>query len=308
MKKTEIMNRASGIVSKISMKLKKYSPEILVAVGVTGTVVSAVMACKATTKISTIMDSTKETVDKIHKCLEDESMSSEYTKKDGQRDLTIVYAQTGLNLVKLYAPSVILGTFSIASILTSNNILKKRNIALAAAYATVNKGFKEYRNRVVERFGSDIDRELRYNVKVEKTETTITDENENEKTVEKVITTVDTDHISDYLVCYDRSTSKAWEENQDYNRMFLRAQQSLANDKLIASGRLFLNEVYDMLDMERTKAGQIVGWVYNPKNPGEKSDGYVDFGMFETQRKTENGYEPVIMLDFNVDGNVWDLM
>ena len=74
----------------------------------------------------------------------------------------------GLKLVKLYIPAVALGTLSIASILASNNILRKRNVALAAAYATVDKTFKEYRNRVIERFGDQDDKELRYNIKAKR--------------------------------------------------------------------------------------------------------------------------------------------
>ena len=46
--KTEIMKSVSGIANKTVMKLKKHSPEILIVAGIAGTVVSAVIACKAT--------------------------------------------------------------------------------------------------------------------------------------------------------------------------------------------------------------------------------------------------------------------
>lgn len=45
--------------------------------------------------------------------------------------------------------------------------------------------------------------------------------------------------------------------------MFLRRQQDYANEMLKARGHLFLNEVYDLLDIPRSKAGQVVGWVYD---------------------------------------------
>ena len=134
MKNNEIISKMSRTVSKIGFQLKKHSPEILVVAGVAGTVVSAVMACKATTKISEILDESKDTIDSIHAVSENEEMAERYSEEDGKKDLMIVYAQTGLKLAKLYAPAVILGGLSIASILASNNILRKRNIAIAAAY------------------------------------------------------------------------------------------------------------------------------------------------------------------------------
>ena len=92
--------------------------------------------------------------------------------------------------------------------------------------------------------------------------------------------------------------------------MFLRAQQQYANDKLIAQGHLFLNEVYDMLGLPRTKAGAIVGWVYDDNNA--VGDNFVDFGIYDVHRETArdfvNGYERSILLDFNVDGVIYDLI
>ena len=82
--------------------------------------------------------------------------------------MAIVYVQTGMKFAKLYGPSVILGALSITSILASNNILRKRNVALSAAYAAIDKGFKEYRSRVIERFGEEVDRELKYNLKAKR--------------------------------------------------------------------------------------------------------------------------------------------
>jgi len=310
MKKTELMTTVSSSFNKMSFKLKKYSPEILVVAGVVGTVVSAVMACKATTKVSDILEKTKEDINSIHNCAANESLAEEYTPEDVKKDLAIVYVQTGVKLAKLYAPAVALGALSLGSILASNNILRQRNIALAAAYATVDKGFKEYRNRVVERFGEEVERELRHNIKAKKIEKIVVGEDGKEKKVKETIQVAeDPNTYSDYARFFDDGCT-GWEKDSEYNLMFLRAQQQYANDKLRANGRLFLNEVYDMLGIPRTKAGQVVGWVYNTKNP--IGDNYIDFGMYDMHREVVrnfvNGYERTILLDFNVDGNIWDLM
>jgi len=305
MKDVKIVNSVKSSIGKMGFKLKKHSPEILIVAGVVGTVVSTVMACKATTKVSEILENTKSDIKSIHDCQSNTALAEQYTEKDAKKDLTIVYAQTGLKFVKLYAPAVALGVLSISSMLISNNILRKRNMALAAAYATVNKSFKEYRENVVNRFGGQVDKELKYNLKAKKVGgTEIDPETGKEKKITKTINV--TNGLSDYACVFDKSSSY-WDDVMDYNAMFLKAQQSHANNKLKANGYLFLNDVLDGLDIPRTKAGQIVGWVYDPKNPN--GDNFVDFGMFETY--IEDGYgelEPVVVLDFNVDGNVLDLM
>lgn len=302
--KTEIMKSVNGVTSKAVMKLKKHSPEILVVAGIAGTVVSAVLACKATTKVAEILDETKGTLDTIHEGMETGAINGqEYTNEDGKKDTVVVYAQTGMKLAKLYGPAIILGTLSITSILASNNILRKRNVALGVAYAAIDKSFKEYRGRVIERFGEQVDTELKYGIKAKKFEEIEVDpETGKEKKVKKTVMVADPNLQSDYAVYFD-SKSRNYETNPDYNRMFLKAQQAFANDKLQTRGHLFLNEVLDDLDLPRTPAGQIVGWTK------DGPDGYVNFRIVEVERETEDGrHEPALLLDFNVEGNIWEKM
>ena len=302
--KTEIMKSVNGVASKTVMKLKKHSPEILVVAGIAGTVVSAVLACKATTKVAEILDETKGTLDTIHEGMETGAINGqEYTTEDGKKDTVVVYAQTGMKLAKLYGPAIILGTLSITSILASNNILRKRNVALGAAYAAIEKSFKEYRGRVIERFGEQVDTELKYGIKAKKFEEIEVDpETGKEKKVKKTVMVADPNLQSDYAVYFD-SKSRNYETNPDYNRMFLKAQQAFANDKLQTRGHLFLNEVLDDLDLPRTPAGQIVGWTK------DGPDGYVNFRIVEVERETEDGrHGPALLLDFNVEGNIWEKM
>lgn len=310
MKSLKIPNNISRSFHKVGFQLKKHSPEILVAVGVVGTVTSAVMACKATTKLNDILEKTKENVDAIHHAVEHaDELPAEYTVEDSKKDLAIVYAQTGVQLVKLYAPAVALGALSLTCILTSNNILRKRNVALAAAYATVDTGFKEYRSRVVERFGKDLDRELKYNIKAKEIEEVVVNEDGTETTVKKTVNVYDPNLKSDYARFFDEYCT-GWTKDPEYNLMFVKQVQNHANDKLKAKGHLFLNEVYDDLGIPRTKAGQVVGWIYDEENP--IGDNYVDFGLTDVTddgvRRFVNGYERSILLDFNVDGNIWELM
>lgn len=307
MNKKELMNNVTRKLNKVSFKAKKHAPEILVVGGVVGVVTSAVMACKATTKLSGILEETKETVSKIEEVAANPDLVSEpYTEEDAKKDKLIVYSQTGVQIAKLYAPAVILGTLSIGAILASNNISRKRNVALAAAYATVDRSFKEYRGRVIERFGEELDKELKYNVKTKEIKEHIVDEEGKKKTVKKTLNVVDPLAVTSEYARFFDDGCKGWEKDPEANLVFLRRQQDFANDRLKSQGYLFLNEVYDMLGIPRTQAGQIVGWIYDEKDP--LGDNFVDFGIYnadiEANRDFVNGYERAILLDFNVDGNI----
>lgn len=291
---------------KTGFVLKKHSPEILIVAGIAGTVTSAVMACKATTKLNDITEESKNQIDQIHEAMEHpETLSQEYTPEDGKKDLAIVYTQTAVKIAKLYGPSIILGALSLTAIVSSNNILRKRNIAIATAYAAVDKSFKEYRGRVVERFGKEIDNELRYNVKSKTFDTVVVNEDGTETVVKETVNVSDPNTYSEYAKFYDDGC-KGWTKDPELNYAFLKNTMNYANDKLKAEGYLFLNDVYDMLGIPRTKAGQVVGWIYDEKHPN--GDNFVDFGIYDTNREVVrnfiNGYERTILLDFNVDGDI----
>ena len=307
--KNDVMASVSRSLHKVGFKFKKHSPEILVATGVVGIIASTVMACKATTKVSDIVDDAKETIDTIHDSVGKglhTSDGEEYTQEVANKDLVIVYAQTGWKLVKLYGPSVVLGVASIGCMIGSNHILRKRNIALAAAFKAVDTSFKEYRDRVIDRFGKEMDRELRFGIKAKEIEEKVVDENGNETTVTKTVEVADPNvaHSIYSIVWCEGNTG--WTRNAELNKVFLIQTQNAANDKLRLNGILTLNEVYDMLGVQRTAYGQIAGWVYTEDD--SIGDGYVDFGIFNTDDPKAcdfvNGYEKSIILDFNCIGNI----
>lgn len=333
MNKTEIMNSITRTFYKANFQLKKHSPEILVVSGIIGMTTSAVLACKATTKAGTIIEETKnsmhdlhlvsiaagiesknkdafthEDIEKINLLKKREDVKS-YTKDDLKKDTTITYAQTAVKFIKLYGPAVVLGIASITSILAGHNIIRKRNVALAAAYATVDKSFKQYRSHVVERFGDELDKELRYNIKAKEIEKTVTNEKGKEKKVKEVINVADDPNkYSDFARIFDEYCV-GWSKDPESNLVFLKQQQNWANEKLQSKGYLFLNEVYEMLGFPITKAGASVGWIYDKNDP--VGDNFVDFGIYNMNSQKAhdfvNGYERSIILDFNVDGPIIDM-
>ena len=311
MNKTELKQTVTRNLNKAGLLLKKHSPEILLVAGIASGIGATVLACKATLKVDAVTSKTKQDIEKVHEALETgvTKAGEAYTEEDSKKDLTIIYTQTGLEVAKLYAPAVGLGVLSITSILAGHNIMRKRNVALAAAYTIVDQNFKDYRGRVIERFGKELDRELRYNIKAVEVEETVVDEEGKEKTVKKTIevTELGLDSYSDYAKFFDEG-SPFWDKSAEYNLMFLKRQQDWANKRLRDRGYLYLNDVYEQLGIMQTEAGNKVGWIYDEKNPN--GDNKVDFFIYELHRERNrafvNGFEPVILLDFNVDGYIDD--
>lgn len=311
-------NSVTRAFHNVGFTIKKHSPEILIGVGVVGVVASTVMACKATLEVTDILDEAKEKIDGIKDVTVNAEEGLAYCEEDIKKELATVYIQTGVKLAKLYAPSVIVGGLSITSILSSHKILKTRNLALAAAYTTIDRTFKDYRGRVVDRFGEAIERELRYNITSKEVDVVTTDENGEEKVEKRVVKYGEEVPYSGYARYFEEYTRDGagnfvrnpnWQSNNEYNLIFIKAQERYANDLLQARGRLFLNEVYRMLGLPETQAGQIVGWVYDKEHP--LGDNYVDFGLYKDQASYSDfvyGNDGGILLDFNVDGDVWSLM
>ena len=307
--KTDIMNNLTRSFHKLGWQIKKHSPEILLVTGVVGTVASAVMACVATTKASEIVENSKKKIETIHAVAENPEYADEYTSEDMKKDLTIAYAQTALDFVKLYGPSVLLGAASITCIFASHNIVHKRNAALSAAYAAVDSSFKEYKNRVIERFGEDLDRELTYNIKAKEVEEIVVNEDGTESVVKKTVDVVEGPVLSEYALCFDE-TCINWSRNAEDNKFFLMQVQAMLNDRLKTHHIVTLNELREAIGLPLTPKGAILGWVYDKDN--QIGDNYIDLGVFnirsEANRAFVNGIEKSVWLDPNIDGEIYRLM
>jgi hypothetical protein len=295
---------------KVGFKFKKHSPEILVVAGAVGAVASAVMACKASMKLQDILDKKKAKLEHIEQLATPDEQSTEgLSQEEAKKAVVAVHAQTGLELARLYGPSIALGAASLGCIFASHGILHKRNLAWAAAYASLDNNFKGYRKRLVERLGEDLDRELEKGIKVEEVEEEIVDENGKKKKIKKKVEVKDPEARSDYARCFDE-TCYAWTKSAEDNKHFLNIQQNVANERLQRQGFLFLNDVYEMLGFQKSSAGQVVGWLYRPEDPTHEGDNYVSFDIFnldsEAARRFVNGYERSIWLDFNIDGVIYN--
>jgi hypothetical protein len=306
-----VKETAIRTISMAGLKVKKYSPEILVGVGIVSAIGSTVVACRSTLKVDEVLDKSKNDIHKIKKAKEEFGETGQYSEDDYRKDMTIVYTKAGISLVKLYAPSVALGIFSIGCLISSHNIMQSRNIAYAGAYAAVEQAYAKYRNAVAEKIGTEAENKIYNDIHEEKYETAIVDENGKEKKIKQKVDVGDPTNYDFYSRCFDESCPEFVKGDPEHNKYYLLTMQNWANARLRARGYLFLNEVYDALGMQPSKVGQFVGWIYDPEN-NTKGDNYVDFGMFDLhdakKRDFVNGYEPAIWLHFNVDGDIMEAL
>lgn len=289
---------------KAQLTVRKHSPEILMVAGVIGTVAGAVMACKETLELEDVLDECKQEKMELE---EQYAMCEQYSEDALKKDQVKLTIKQVAKIVKLYAPSVIMEATSIGVIFASNDIMRKRNASMAAAYATLNSMYKRYRQNVIESYGEEVDKDMRFGVKHEKV--TEIDEDGNKVKVDARIVDLDNTAlaISDYSRFFQSGCKGFDASSGRYNLLYLKGIQAMFNNKLIADGYVMLNDVYRELGFDTIPEGWSIGWVYDEENP--IGDNYIDFGLYEARNKNQravNDWEPVILMDFNVDGNLYE--
>lgn len=329
MKLNNFVSNFRGSLDRTKFKIKKASPEIMLVTAIIGAGAATVLACRATLKASKKVEECKQQIEEIEASNTTLNNDDVYCEADTKREIRNIYINTGIEIAKYYAPAAIIGTLSLVSVLSSHKIMRGRNAALASAYALTSASFKEYRKRVVEKYGKDIDDALKYGTTTTQVETKIVDENGNEKTVTEEVKSINTDDdshaYSEFAVFFD-DFNQNWSPSPMYNAKFLKRVENEANKKLVERynertkkpGFLFLIEVLDMmgydkenLGRDKLKAAQVVGWLYDPENPVGDNEvilKLVDSQTGKINRDFANGTEPSVLVDFNVDGTIWDMM
>ena len=290
--------------------MDKNKPEIMLAAGLIGVIGATVLACRATLKAKDVVEEHNERLEEIQENLNEEEKKE--LPVEAKKDIRKVYLKTSLKLAKTYAPAIAVETAAFALLSKSNSVQRDRLAGLTAAYITVDQAFKKYRQAVIEELGEEKDLEFKTGLKKQKIDAIVEDEEGNEKLKkEEGLVLPDGRYISEYAKFFDESCPD-WQKSPENNLHFLRLQQAAANEKLKIQGHLFLNEVYDMIGLPRTKAGAVVGWLYPAERYNSlQLNGFVDFGIYDMWANAKradfvNGYERNILLDFNVDGCIYN--
>jgi hypothetical protein len=280
----------------IKLKTEKHSPEILLGIGIASFVGTVAFTVKGTMSAVNHISDAQDSID------------ADPEDSDRKRDATLKCAG---ELTRAYLPAVLCGTASVGCFVYSNKILRTRVVSVAAAYTSLDAGFQEYRNRVIEKYGEDVDRNLKYGVEYKKVKTTEVDPETGKKT-KKTQTVPVIDGCSPFGVYFKGEYDVAktgkkvknlnWQPNDMFNLTFIKAQCNWFNDKLSRGERVYLSEVLKELGIpgEDYPDARTIGWL--PSSEG--GDGYIRFNAYYTSDVEDFliTEENEVLLDFNTDG------
>lgn len=299
------MGKVATTFNVIGLTLKKHSPELLAVASGVGTLAAVVLACKATTKAGAILEEHKAQVEQIHEVRDNEEFSEEYTDKDYKKDLTLVYSKTIVKLGKLYGPAILMTAQAIFCLFAAVSILKKRNAALASTCAALLSSFSNYRQRVKDRFGEDVEWEIANDIHEVETTVVETDKkgNEKEKTVKIKLPG---GSASPFGLVFD-ATNPNWTGDRELDLCWLKAQENYQTDRLISHKIRTINQVREETGFPLIEEGQMLGWTYQKNNPN--GDNYISFGInLDSQNFKDwfDGKNDFLVLELNSDGYILD--
>lgn len=293
-------------LNALKFNAKKAAPGIMLVVSTGLSLAAIVEFCRKTRDAMPVVDEYKETVSEL-------TESHRITNDDAayRKDMITETAKTVVTLGKIYAKPIALYSLSVGLNVKSYKTMRERNIALAAAYAGVGNELRRVYSRISEKYGDEALDEIKNGIKLVEIEEPRFDEKSGSEIMDKKLIPVvdEAEGYSPYARFFDEG-SRLWKDNAEDNLWILMEREEEANQRLRLDGFLFLNDIYDMLDIPKTKAGNKVGWKYYPKGNNPHGDNKISFNIHNVHRPANrdfvNGYEKVILLDFNVDGEIID--
>ena len=262
------MNKSGKMIKTISRGIEEHSPEILIAIGITGMISTTVLAVKATPKALLLIEEEKRRQNNELLQEAEESGMETCDRIERLKTPDVIKATW-----KCYVPAVVTGAVSIACIIGSNSVKSKRNAALATAYKLSQAAFTEYKEQVVETIGEKKEQVIRDKVA--------------EKTIAK-------DPVSNKevfvtnggkVLCYDSISGRYFQSDVTSIKKAVNEINATLNDDMYAS----LNDFYYEIGLKPTSLGDVLGWNIN--------EGLVDIS-FSTQM-AEND-EPCLVLDYSI--------
>lgn len=307
----------SEATSNVADGLRQNAPVIGIIFGIGALIASGVAAAVASRKADDILDDHKELLEEIKEAKEEGAIEEKVASKEIAR----CYGQTAWKLFRRFAPAIGLAVVGSALIIAAykcehTRMLEEHDkyLGASAALSAALADFKGYRERVVDRFGEEIDNELLYDIKKEEVEEKITDEKGKEKTVKKEVLNAENAGKAGcgyYAKWFKKDTSAEWVNSAEMNKVTVEMAELEANQRLEIKGMLTVNDVHDILRMLdeygqplRTKAGQIMGWVYDPEKAHQ-----IEFGLENPiNEDASNGKSTDWLITLNPEGPVYELM
>ena len=212
------------VAKHIERVAKDNAPVILTAIGVTGTVSTAIFASKASFRAAELI--------REH---EEEAGTPEGAKERLIERTKVVWS--------LYIPAVGVGSATIACIIFANQIGTRRAAAMAAAYSMSEKAFEEYREKIVEKIGESKEQEARDEIAQERVE--------RNPLGSQVIVMNDRE-----VLCFDQYTGRYFNSDMET----LKQAQNKINHRMIRENYASLNDFYDCIGLDWVPTGDDLGW------------------------------------------------
>lgn len=314
-----IFSSAAKFGSNLVQKVKFRSPELLIGAGVVGLVGAAIVAVRRGVRWHT---AAKAEIAHDLETIKKAEGSPQYTREDKVQDYARVIGKGVWSFTQIYGPSVAVGAASVVSILAGTGVLKGRLAAMTSAAATAQAALERYRSRVREKLGEDADYEFAYEVSAKKAKIKHEDgTKESLVTYHLVPSSGEWMAASPYSRLWDENAME-WCANRDIQFLTLRSLENHFNQELNARGVVFLNDVYKALGLPMSKDAALVGWIKDYEKPKMAKlaaelgrvpgDGVISFGVFENESPSARAYlagdDNRVVLDFNVDGVIYDLI
>lgn len=327
------ISNGPGVTSKIFTALKnsarKNSPELLVAAGTVMFFGTLYSMYKTTVKVKEVVDTANQSVEQVNVMLEngavcratDSNETIEYTKEIANEDIKQIKRSSAKKIIKAAAPTVILTFGTLSCFLGADYIRKQRHAALFAASEMTLHAYENYRKGVIEKFGPEVDQELKYKLFKEDVEVEETNpETGRKKKGKHTILRSKYDGYSEFARIFDEGNDlyqRNINENGKepsygvYNLNLLNNIEKQLNDDLYRYGFVTVNDAYERLHFEKTKAASTAGWRYDPNDPSCRNGTHISIGLLRGKDEDELraimlGEERSFILDFNIDTlDVW---
>lgn len=211
------MNIKSAL-QNLGSSISKHSPEILIGIGIGGTITSSIMLVKATPKAMILMEEIDTSIPKENK----KARAREIVKKVGP----------------VYAPGILVEAASIGCIVAGTSVNLRRNALLSAAYSLSEATLKEYQHAVIQEVGEKKEKEIRNNIIQDKIDANPIGDAE-----------VDILKGKGTTLCYDVMGERYF--MSDYES--LREIKNDLNERLLREMYLEQNDIYDEMNLRRLK-------------------------------------------------------
>jgi uncharacterized protein DUF6353 len=217
-----------AIVSRARKAAADNTPTILTALGVTGTLATAVLVGKASFKAAEVLAQAEKNV----------TSYEDGPPLDNQEKFNLVW--------KLYIPAATTGAVTLACIITANRVSSRRAAALASAYSISQEAFREYKDKVVEKIG-------------EKKEQAVRDEIAQahvEKNPAGPLVLIDSK-----ILCYDTHSGRYFQSDLETIRKAINDVNWQILNECYAS----VTDFWDKIGLTATKDSDEIGWNMDTK-------------------------------------------